>query len=518
MTDGILLPKARATPILGLRHDHHRRGPRAQPQHRLPARLPEAAAAPAAGPEAHHHLGDHRRRALRRHFGGAPVIEVSGRLYPVEVRYRPVADNRKRTTSAISTTPSSMPSTNWPAWPRRHPGLPARRAGIREGRRGAGRKRHPAHAEILPLFSACRPSEQDRIFKPGGGGASCWRPTSPKPRSPCRASATWSIPAGAGQAPIPTATRSNSCRSRRCPRRRPGSGPGVAARWRRACASACYDEADFNARAVHRSGNPALQPGRRHPAHEVAEADRRREFPFIVAAAAQASRRLCAVAGTGALDDANALTRSARPWPNCRWTRASAACWWPPGISAASGKCWSSPPPVGAGPAGAAPGRQQAPTRNTGNSPTKNRVPRLVEALAMVPAAVEHKKSRKSAGRHRPRPFPVVPAPARVARGAPSQLRHGHRAGLEGKPDSRHPDAIHRPCSPGCSAISAASPTNPAITWARAASATSSIPLRRSPRRPASGSWRPRSPRPPPVRPLRRPHRGRTGSRKWALT
>ena len=30
-----------------LRHDHHRRGPRAQPQHRLPARLPEAAAAAA---------------------------------------------------------------------------------------------------------------------------------------------------------------------------------------------------------------------------------------------------------------------------------------------------------------------------------------------------------------------------------------------------------------------------------------------------------------------------------------
>src|SRR5690606_32631664 len=26
-----------------------------------------------------------------RHFGGAPVIEVSGRLYPVEIRYRPLA-------------------------------------------------------------------------------------------------------------------------------------------------------------------------------------------------------------------------------------------------------------------------------------------------------------------------------------------------------------------------------------------------------------------------------------------
>ena len=31
-------------------------------------------------------------RALRRHFGGAPVVEVSGRTYPVEVRYRPLED------------------------------------------------------------------------------------------------------------------------------------------------------------------------------------------------------------------------------------------------------------------------------------------------------------------------------------------------------------------------------------------------------------------------------------------
>ncbi len=48
-----------------VRHDHHRRGARAQPQHRFPARLPQAAAAAAARPEAHHHLGDARCRALR---------------------------------------------------------------------------------------------------------------------------------------------------------------------------------------------------------------------------------------------------------------------------------------------------------------------------------------------------------------------------------------------------------------------------------------------------------------------
>src|SRR5690349_7116127 len=33
-----------------------------------------------------------------RHFDGAPVIEVSGRLYPVEVRYRPVGGDEEDTT------------------------------------------------------------------------------------------------------------------------------------------------------------------------------------------------------------------------------------------------------------------------------------------------------------------------------------------------------------------------------------------------------------------------------------
>src|SRR5690606_4114065 len=36
---------------------------------------------------------DHERFA--RHFAGAPVIEVSGRTYPVEVHYRPAAAERE---------------------------------------------------------------------------------------------------------------------------------------------------------------------------------------------------------------------------------------------------------------------------------------------------------------------------------------------------------------------------------------------------------------------------------------
>ena len=64
MTDGILLNEIhRDRDAAQLRHDHHRRGARAQPQRRLPARLPQAAAAAAPRPQGHHHLA---RRSTRR--------------------------------------------------------------------------------------------------------------------------------------------------------------------------------------------------------------------------------------------------------------------------------------------------------------------------------------------------------------------------------------------------------------------------------------------------------------------
>ena len=106
----------------------------------------------------------------------APVIEVSGRLYPVEVRYRPVDDLDKQDDErdlydAIVDAADELA--------RLGPGdilvfLPGERE-IREAAE-ALRKRalarpgmSAAHApEILPLFSRLSASEQDRIFKPSG--------------------------------------------------------------------------------------------------------------------------------------------------------------------------------------------------------------------------------------------------------------------------------------------------------------------------------------------------------------
>ncbi len=102
------------------------------------------------------------------HFNGAPVIEVSGRLYPVDVRYRPVADLEKEDDErdlydAITDAVDELA--------RLGPGdtlifLPGERE-IREAAE-ALRKKHPPHTEILPLFSRLSASDQDRIFKPSG--------------------------------------------------------------------------------------------------------------------------------------------------------------------------------------------------------------------------------------------------------------------------------------------------------------------------------------------------------------
>src|SRR5947207_1900759 len=101
-----------------------------------------------------------------KHFDGAPVIEVSGRLYPVEVRYHPVEseDEDYDLNEAISDAADELA--------RQGEGdvlvfLPGERE-IREAAETL-RKHHPPHTEILPLFARLSAEEQERIFKPHAG-------------------------------------------------------------------------------------------------------------------------------------------------------------------------------------------------------------------------------------------------------------------------------------------------------------------------------------------------------------
>jgi ATP-dependent helicase HrpA len=102
-----------------------------------------------------------------RHFaspaGPAPVLTVSGRLYPVEIRWRPFEESRDfGLNDAIAQAVDEL-------W-RQGPGdvlvfLP----GEREIRDAAEmlRKHHPPGVEILPLFARLSQGEQDRVFEPG---------------------------------------------------------------------------------------------------------------------------------------------------------------------------------------------------------------------------------------------------------------------------------------------------------------------------------------------------------------
>jgi ATP-dependent helicase HrpA len=122
-----------------------------------------------------------------RHFGSeskpVPVIEVSGRLYKVEVRYRPV--DRDPVSAPAGASDSGKSVSKAQAARDKRDLIDAVVDGVDElCRLGQGdvlvflpgereirdcaealRKQHPPHVEILPLFARLSSEEQDRVFK-----------------------------------------------------------------------------------------------------------------------------------------------------------------------------------------------------------------------------------------------------------------------------------------------------------------------------------------------------------------
>ena len=121
-------------------------------------------------------------------FGGAPIVQVSGRTYPVEVRYRPLqseaiaqpdADGGERQ-RADGPRGAQTGETEWvmailaavDELAAEGPGdilvfLPGERE-IRETQE-ALRKHHPAGTQILPLYARLSVAEQARVFQPHPG-------------------------------------------------------------------------------------------------------------------------------------------------------------------------------------------------------------------------------------------------------------------------------------------------------------------------------------------------------------
>lgn len=103
-----------------------------------------------------------------RHFGDAPIVEVSGRTYPVEVRYRPLLEGDAEDTddadrdqiTAICDAVDELQSEG--------PGdVLVFLSGEREIRDTADAlgKRNLRHTEVLPLYARLSHAEQHRVFQ-----------------------------------------------------------------------------------------------------------------------------------------------------------------------------------------------------------------------------------------------------------------------------------------------------------------------------------------------------------------
>src|SRR5688572_27195238 len=103
-----------------------------------------------------------------KHFGNsrgpAPIIEVSGRTYPVETRYRPFAQEKeddRDQADAILDAVDELATVG-------SGDVLVFLAGEREIRETAEalRKHHPPTTEVIPLYARLSAAEQMRVFQP----------------------------------------------------------------------------------------------------------------------------------------------------------------------------------------------------------------------------------------------------------------------------------------------------------------------------------------------------------------
>ncbi len=100
-----------------------------------------------------------------KHFNDAPVVEVSGRNYPVEMRYRPLYESEEQGVDIVQGIVDAVAEISHLD---RHGDILVFLPGEREIRETseALRKHHPNNSEILPLFARLSATEQARIFQP----------------------------------------------------------------------------------------------------------------------------------------------------------------------------------------------------------------------------------------------------------------------------------------------------------------------------------------------------------------
>ena len=304
-----------------------------------------------------------------RHFAGtptagrpAPVVEVSGRTYPVEVRYRPLVEVAGRTTTTATTTTENVRDQIQAICDAveelaaEGPGdILVFLSGEREIRDTAdalaklvqtealaARHRDPAavrpavHRRAAPgLRSAHRPPDRaghqrrrdlaDRARHQVRG-----RPRH-RPDLPLQPPAQGA--AAADRAGLPGVGQ-------------PAQGP-LRPDLRRHLHPALRRAGLPRPARVHRPGDPAHQPRLGHPADDRARARRHRRVPVHrPAGPAQHRRRRRPAAGARRAGPdrgrpgRSGSPRSAASWPSCRSTRGWPGWCWRPNATAAPPRCW----------------------------------------------------------------------------------------------------------------------------------------------------------------------------------
>ena len=415
--------------LRAVRHAHHRRGARAQPQHRLHPRLPASSCCP-AGPTSR--SSSPRRRSTRSGSPGTSADAPIDRGVRPHVPGRgalPAAGRRPTTTDDSDEEPRPDPGDlrrgrrAGRRGRRRHPGLPLRRAGDPRHRRRA----EPARTCATPRSSRCTPGSPP----PSSTGSS-------QPHTGRRvvlatnvAETSLTVPGiryvvDPGTARIsryshrlkvqrlpiePVSQASANQRKGRCGR----TADGICIR--------LYAEEDFDGPAgVHRAGDPAHQPGLGHPADDRARASATSPaFPFVdppdrrnvtdgVDAAAGARRARRRAAGSPPLGRQLAqlpvdprLARMVLEADRQRLRRA---------------RCWSSPPRCPSRTrASGRPDKQQAGRRrSTPGSPTRTRTSsRYLNLWRYLQRAAEGAVRPASSAGCAAAEFLQLPAGARVA-------------------------------------------------------------------------------------------------------
>lgn len=103
--------------------------------------------------------------SFSRHFEGAPVIEVSGRSYPIETHYLPPSpDEAESLDVQVAQSVAAIEAGEYGPRGDVLVFLP----GERDIREAARALRHQARVQVLPLYARLTQAEQNRVFEQGG--------------------------------------------------------------------------------------------------------------------------------------------------------------------------------------------------------------------------------------------------------------------------------------------------------------------------------------------------------------